>query len=253
MGSPAAERNLECRFGAVLDDWARSGAECRWERSHSGSNRVIRGGSWNNDGNNLRAANRNNNTPSNRNNNIGFRCASSLCRPKGRLHGRGSCALRANSAVLPVPAMLDEEVVLGGRFAAVQHDAPPPTVITLCSQASSLKPRNERPPQTGRHIGRPLLNALSPSFLAPLRPPQTGRHIGRPLLSAPCPSFLAPRSSFLVPPSSDTLRHPPKPQIIPKHPKCAVIPSPTPAKCRQRFAAAPHRSGAIGQVSEKCS
>ena len=228
MGSPAAERNLECRFGAVLDDWARSGAECRWERSHSGSNRVIRGGSWNNDGNNLRAANRNNNTPSNRNNNIGFRCASSLCRPKGRLHGRGSCALRANSAVLPVPAMLDEEVVLGGRFAAVQHDAPPPTVITLCSQASSLKPRNERPPQTGRHIGRPLL-------------------------SAPCPSFLAPRSSFLVPPSSDTLRHPPKPQIIPKHPKCAVIPSPTPAKCRQRFAAAPHRSGAIGQVSEKCS
>jgi len=39
----------------------------------SGSNRVIRGGSWNNTGTNLRSANRNNNTPSNRNNNIGFR------------------------------------------------------------------------------------------------------------------------------------------------------------------------------------
>ena len=39
----------------------------------SGSNRVKRGGSWNNDGTNLRSAKRNNNTPSNRNNNIGFR------------------------------------------------------------------------------------------------------------------------------------------------------------------------------------
>ena len=39
----------------------------------SGSSRVRRGGSWNNDGTNLRSAKRNNNTPSNRNNNIGFR------------------------------------------------------------------------------------------------------------------------------------------------------------------------------------
>jgi formylglycine-generating enzyme required for sulfatase activity len=39
----------------------------------SGSKRVKRGGSWNNDGANLRSAKRNSNTPSNRNNNIGFR------------------------------------------------------------------------------------------------------------------------------------------------------------------------------------
>jgi hypothetical protein len=38
-----------------------------------GSNRVLRGGSWNNNATNVRPANRNNNTPSNRNNNIGFR------------------------------------------------------------------------------------------------------------------------------------------------------------------------------------
>lgn len=38
-----------------------------------GSNRVIRGGSWNNKPSNLRCSNRNNNTPDNRNNNIGFR------------------------------------------------------------------------------------------------------------------------------------------------------------------------------------
>jgi len=40
-----------------------------------GSNRVLRGGSWNNNAQNCRAANRNNNTPDNSNNNIGFRLA----------------------------------------------------------------------------------------------------------------------------------------------------------------------------------
>ncbi|MDR1861396.1 MAG: SUMF1/EgtB/PvdO family nonheme iron enzyme [Bacteroidales bacterium] len=43
----------------------------------TGSNRVNRGGSWNNNATNSRVANRNNNTPDNRNNNIGFRLASS--------------------------------------------------------------------------------------------------------------------------------------------------------------------------------
>ena len=38
-----------------------------------GSNRVNRGGSWNNNANNCRVANRNNNNPDNSNNNIGFR------------------------------------------------------------------------------------------------------------------------------------------------------------------------------------
>ncbi len=36
---------------------------------------ALRGGSWNNNANNIRAANRNNNAPANRNNNLGFRCA----------------------------------------------------------------------------------------------------------------------------------------------------------------------------------
>jgi formylglycine-generating enzyme required for sulfatase activity len=40
--------------------------------------RVLRGGSWNNNERNVRAANRNNNEPSNSNNNIGFRCARSI-------------------------------------------------------------------------------------------------------------------------------------------------------------------------------
>ena len=37
--------------------------------------RVLRGGSWNNNGRNVRSAYRNNNAPDNRNNNNGFRLA----------------------------------------------------------------------------------------------------------------------------------------------------------------------------------
>jgi len=39
----------------------------------SGSNRLLRGGNWNNDSSNCRVAYRNNNNPNNSNNNIGFR------------------------------------------------------------------------------------------------------------------------------------------------------------------------------------
>jgi len=63
------------------------------EKGQTGSVRVLRGGSWNNNPNNCRAANRNRNNPNNRNNNIGFRVArdflggistrQSLCRPLG--------------------------------------------------------------------------------------------------------------------------------------------------------------------------
>jgi len=39
---------------------------------------VLRGGSWNNNAQNCRVANRNNNSPANRNNNNGFRLALQL-------------------------------------------------------------------------------------------------------------------------------------------------------------------------------
>ena len=47
---------------------------------------VLRGGSWNNKGQNLRSANRKRNTRGNRNNNNGFRVA----RPPGRLNATGN-------------------------------------------------------------------------------------------------------------------------------------------------------------------
>ena len=53
----------------------RSHSEKVWARGRTGSNRLIRGGSWNNGAQNCRSANRNNNNPSNRNNNNGFRLA----------------------------------------------------------------------------------------------------------------------------------------------------------------------------------
>ena len=57
-----------CRFdpASTPEAWT---APCR---------RVVRGGSWNNNPQNLRSANRNRNTTDNRNNNIGFRVGSTL-------------------------------------------------------------------------------------------------------------------------------------------------------------------------------
>ena len=48
-------------------------------QAFKGEGRVLRGGSWNNNGRNVRSAQRNNNTPDNRNNNIGFRLARAQC------------------------------------------------------------------------------------------------------------------------------------------------------------------------------
>jgi formylglycine-generating enzyme required for sulfatase activity len=45
-------------------------------RAATGSNRVIRGGNFNNNAQNTRSANRNNDDPDNRNNNIGARLVS---------------------------------------------------------------------------------------------------------------------------------------------------------------------------------
>ena len=53
----------------------------------SGSNRVMRGGSFDNDDDNLRASNRNDDNPSDDNDNLGFRCASPRRRQKDRFHG----------------------------------------------------------------------------------------------------------------------------------------------------------------------
>jgi hypothetical protein len=63
-----------------------------WPR---GSNRVICGGSWNNNARNCRVPNRNNDTPDNRNNNIGFRSVLPPAQPrKAGLTRLPSCPAR---------------------------------------------------------------------------------------------------------------------------------------------------------------
>ncbi|MFC2015815.1 SUMF1/EgtB/PvdO family nonheme iron enzyme [Chloroflexota bacterium] len=75
--------------------------------------KVLRGGSWNNNWNNVRAANRNNDNPTNRNNNIGFRCvaASPGVLLKGqvrRVYGRGASAENEEDS-RPVPGWVSLE------------------------------------------------------------------------------------------------------------------------------------------------
>jgi len=60
----------------------------------SAANRVIRGGSWNNEARNVRAACRNGDEPGNRNNNVGFRCA----RAHERVGGSDSEQVRLRGA-----------------------------------------------------------------------------------------------------------------------------------------------------------
>jgi hypothetical protein len=69
--------------------------------AENGSNRVNRGGSWNNNAVNCRSANRNRNSPGNRNDNLGFRLLSTrLCRRR-RVHGGGARAAGQVQAIIP--------------------------------------------------------------------------------------------------------------------------------------------------------
>ena len=68
----ASERAVSVNAAVLL---ARCGAfrAKLWREAASGSNRVLRGGSWNNNATNATVSNRNNNNPNNQNNNNGFR------------------------------------------------------------------------------------------------------------------------------------------------------------------------------------
>lgn len=68
----------------LLPGWVHQGS-----RPYGGE-RMIRGGSWNNNPDNLRTSNRNRNTTDNRNNNLGFRLVQSTCTASGR-SGAGLC------------------------------------------------------------------------------------------------------------------------------------------------------------------
>ena len=65
---------------------------------------MLRGGSFNNDTRNLRAANRNRNEPDNRNNNIGFRCVRDVERRRTIASAAGAAVVTAAAGVrTPLP------------------------------------------------------------------------------------------------------------------------------------------------------
>jgi hypothetical protein len=87
----------------------------------------LRGGSFNNDTRNLRAANRNRNAPDNRNNNIGFRCVRDVERRRAGAFAAGAAAA---TAVAGVRALLPDRAP-GERRAAfgAEHQKGPGPVV----------------------------------------------------------------------------------------------------------------------------
>jgi len=110
----------------------------------------LRGGSWNNNPNNLRSANRNNNTPDNRNNNIGFRVVCSLTFPCFYMTGwvdhglpsalkafngaSASCLHMKKRIAYPCQAYIETGHPLPSGQDAFLHDHPP---LYLCSSRKS--------------------------------------------------------------------------------------------------------------------
>ncbi|HOC67857.1 MAG: hypothetical protein BWX80_00254 [Candidatus Hydrogenedentes bacterium ADurb.Bin101] len=91
-----------------------------------GSNRVNRGGGWNNNFNNSRSANRNNNTPTNTNNNIGFRLSSSSRRQIADVYG---CARRVPVMTRPVSCSGVSGQVVQGPGSLVGFAERPPAPL----------------------------------------------------------------------------------------------------------------------------
>lgn len=98
-------------FKNILKERARASGE----GAASGSNRVKRGGSWNNNANNCRSANRDNNNPNNRNNNIGFRAASTMPQGQAGSHpGAPASRERGNKQVRPGRPVAQANAAPGG-------------------------------------------------------------------------------------------------------------------------------------------
>ncbi len=93
------------------------------DESHEGSNRVIRGGSWNSNAENVRAANRNWNEPDDRNDNLGFRLA--------RAHER---------AVVPAPDPTLVQPVGGNAGGKQQAGASVPVARRMPRRALAGRP-----------------------------------------------------------------------------------------------------------------
>lgn len=90
-----------------------------------GSERALRGGSWNNNDQNTRAAYRNNNNPDNRNNNVGFRVAEPLSTGNRKCDGFTESSPREERSTPRSPVSLRAGRAL---VKACYHSVPRPPV-----------------------------------------------------------------------------------------------------------------------------
>jgi hypothetical protein len=77
----------------------------------SGAHRVQRGGGWNNNPRNVRAANRNHDAAANRNANLGFRLASTRHRPRVGFKDPAPAHKACPAGHHPVPALAGQRAL----------------------------------------------------------------------------------------------------------------------------------------------
>ncbi len=99
----------------------------------TGSNRVIRGGSWNNNPRNVRAANRNHNAPDNRDNNLGFRLVSTRHRPRARFTDLVSAHQACPAGRYPVPTIVGQRAYRPWRLVDPQGSKTVRGFFIFCS------------------------------------------------------------------------------------------------------------------------
>ena len=170
----------------------------------SGTKRVLRGGSWINNGRNCRSANRNGNTPGNRNHNIGFRLARAqdtagwlfLTQPKARpmtclrhwqrdLQGRyvsSNQAWKANAYRLSF-MMAESEFGAPGRTHRRSTGMPSPQDAPHVMRPAPLGRRecSERPAPLGSPHGmRPRKRRRKRQRSTGMPSPQDAPHVMRP-------------------------------------------------------------------------
>ena len=94
-----------------------------WRGSLTGPRASLRGGSWNNEPENARSANRNRNDAGNRNNNVGFRVASTARGLSPRAHGRGGARKGRPGPVMTSAPRLARSVRCTGGARPGSHGA----------------------------------------------------------------------------------------------------------------------------------